>query len=139
MAATWPDSLTGAAPPEIRYRTARQLRPAEVDKLVEAFKAGTSVRKLAGTFGVHRSTIGHHLRERGLDTQPYALRPEDVQTAADLYRAGWTLPQVAEHYGIGNETARARIVAEGVTMRRRGRPARDENKWRETEGFAHKE
>ena len=127
MAATWPDSLTGDAPDKIKYRTARQLRPAEIDTLVDAFTVGASVRALAGQFGVHRSTIGHHLRERGLDTQPYALRPEDARTAAELYQAGWTLPQVAEHYGIGDETARARILAEGVKMRRRGRPARDKN------------
>ena len=124
MATTWSNNLPPSAPDKIKYRTARQLRPAEIDQLVEAFMTGKSVQELATRFEVHRSTIGRHLRERGVDTQPYALRPEDAHTAADLYRAGWTVPQVAKHYSIGNETARARIVAEGAKMRPQGRPAR---------------
>jgi transposase len=57
-------------------------------------------------FGVWRTTIGRHLRVRGIETKPAALQPDEVQEAAKLYRAGWTLEKIARRYGVGNNTVR---------------------------------
>ncbi|RSM40180.1 hypothetical protein DMA12_27555 [Amycolatopsis balhimycina DSM 5908] len=129
LAASWPEPQASADEP-VRHlthrqlRTARQLRPEEVDRLIEEFRTGASIRELAHTYRVYRTTIGQHLRARGIDTRPFTFLPEDVEDASQLYRDGWTLDQVALKYQVGNETIRARLVANGVTMRPRGRHSR---------------
>ncbi len=85
------------------------------------FKDGASIPDLAAKYRVYRTTIGQHLRARGIDTQHFAFKPEDVRTAGRLYDAGWTLDQLADRYQVGNETVRARLVESGVRMRARGR------------------
>lgn len=121
MAVTWPDSLPVELPPAVSYKTARQLRPAEVDELVVAYRAGASTRELGVRFGVYRTTVGRHLQARGIDTRAPALRLEDVKAAAELYRAGWTLDKIAKRYSVGNNTVRTHLLAVGVVMRPRGR------------------
>ncbi|WP_410613954.1 hypothetical protein [Amycolatopsis sp. lyj-109] len=108
-------------PVQPRLRTARQLRPEDIDELVRMFKDGASIPDLAAKYRVYRTTIGQHLRARGIDTQHFAFKPEDVRTAGRLYDAGWTLDQLADRYQVGNETVRARLVESGVRMRARGR------------------
>lgn len=103
------------------YRTARQLRPAEVDELVATYQSGGTIRQLAVQFGIHRSTVGQHLSARGIDTQPPALHPDDVPAAADLYRSGWSLARIAEKYNTTDDTVWRRLREVGVEMRpRRG-------------------
>jgi hypothetical protein len=43
------------------------------------------VSELAKRLGIHRSTIGKHLRARGIDTTPPGLQPDDVPAALELY------------------------------------------------------
>ena len=73
--------------------------------------------ELARKFGIHRSTIGRHLRARGVDTRPDALGPEDVLRAAELYRSGWSLMRIARRYEVAGDTARRRLLEAGVQMR----------------------
>jgi hypothetical protein len=68
-----------------QLRTARQLRPEEVDRLIEEFRTGASIPELANTYRVYRTTIGQHLRARGIDTRPFTFLPEDVEDASQLY------------------------------------------------------
>ncbi|HEV8562694.1 MAG TPA: hypothetical protein VGR06_40780, partial [Actinophytocola sp.] len=112
-----------ALPAPTGCKTARQLRPAEIDRLVEAYNAGATTHELGARFGVWRGTIGRHLKARGIDTRAPNLRHDDLQEAADLYRIGWTLDKLAKRYGIGYNTMRVRLVAAGVSMRPRGRRA----------------
>lgn len=122
MAEAWPESLPGDAPRQAVYRTMRQLRPPEVDELVEEYKTGVStVYDLAARFSIHRATVGKHLRDRGIDTTPRALQPGDVPAAAKLYQAGWTLAKIARHYKVGNDTVWRHLLAIGVVIRPRGR------------------
>lgn len=99
------------------HRTARQLRPAEVDELVAAYQAGSRVRELATLFGISRNTAGGHLRSRGIDTKPPGLHPEDVPEAARLYRSGWPLARIAEKFDTTADTVRRRLLEVGVRMR----------------------
>ena len=43
-------------------RRFRQLRPEEVDELVDAYHAGATAKKLGGLFGINAKTVGKHLR-----------------------------------------------------------------------------
>lgn len=109
----------------MKYNTARQLRPAEVDELVEAYRDGANVQQLAAQFGVYRSTAGKHLATQGIDTKPPALPPDDIPVAASLYELGWSLGRIARKFGISDNTVRSRLLDAGVEMRpqRGGRAA----------------
>lgn len=117
-AATWPDSLSDGPPPTTSYKTARQLRPAQVDKLVEEYLAGTTMRELARQFSVHRATVGKHLAARGVEAPPGLIPPEEVSTVVALYCDGWTLEQISQKFGTTRNTVRRRLQNAGVAMRR---------------------
>lgn len=121
LARTWPEGVPETKVETRSVKTARQLRPAEVDKLVEAYEAGATTHELGIHFGVWRGTAGRHLKARGIDTRAPNLGQDDLQEAADLYRAGWTLDRLAKRYSIGYNTIRVRLITAGVTMRPKGR------------------
>ncbi len=119
LAKTWSDTPNGAGPPPPPkpFRTLRKLTPAELNELVERYQAGSSVYQLAKHYGIHRITIGKHLRSRGIDTTASALTQEQVRGAAQLYLDGWSCKKLATHLGVGAETVRERLHEEGVPMR----------------------
>lgn len=117
IAVNWPDGLPGEVRTTSTYRTMGQIRPSEVDELVEAYEAGATVYDLAARFGIHRATVGQHLQTRGIDTQPPGLHPDDVPAAADLYRSGWSLVRIAEKFGTSGNTVRRRLLEVGIRMR----------------------
>jgi len=98
-------------------RPCRQITPSEIDQLVSAYLAGATVCELAEGSGIHRSTVGRHLRGRGVNTRPPALSDLDLSTAATLYNAGWSLAKVAGKYGVAGDTVRRRLRQADVIMR----------------------
>ena len=79
LARDWPAELQPCQPqgqvqPQL-LRTARQLPAADLDHLVAAYHDGATVYELARQFGIHRTTVGKHLRARGVDTTPLGLVP----------------------------------------------------------------
>ncbi len=98
-------------------RTARQLAAPDLDRLVTAYLDGATVYELARRFGIHRITVGKHLRARGVDTTPPGLAPDDVAAAAQLYRQRWSLARIAERYATTASTVRTRLLEAGVQMR----------------------
>jgi DNA-binding transcriptional ArsR family regulator len=115
LAKSWPDGLQNDGVAPTACRTARQLRPAEVDELVY---------DLAARFGVSRATVGQHLRRQGVDTKPPGLRPDDVPAAAKLYEDGWSLARIATtKFDTSVKTVWVRLREQGVRMRdTQGRP-----------------
>ncbi|MFC4859463.1 hypothetical protein [Actinophytocola glycyrrhizae] len=118
LAETWLDLPRRAIPAPRALRTARQLRPHEVDDLVAGYRDGQRVRELAAQFGISRGTVGQHLRARGIETKPPGLQPDEVPEAARLYRAGWSLARIAEMFGTTDYTVRAHLRSAGMQMRR---------------------
>ena len=51
------------APHEPRQLQHR-LKPDEIDQLVEARKAGATIKELAAKFEIHRTTVMEHLKRR---------------------------------------------------------------------------
>lgn len=117
----WPSSPKPAetAPPALLRptRTARQLAAPDLGRLVSTYRDGATVYELARQFGIHRTTVGKHLRARGVDTTPPGLAPGDVPTAAELYRHGWSLARIAERYDTTANTVRTRLLEVDVRMR----------------------
>lgn len=125
MGVTWADGrleeLYETAP---YHRTMRQLRPYEVDQVVQAYRAGATTRELTVRFGVYRTTIGRHLHTRGVATKPPALLPENIKKAVRLYQEEWSLVRLGDRFGVGANTVRAHLLAAGVRMRPRERQPR---------------
>jgi hypothetical protein len=99
-------------------RSARHLTEHEIDQLVVAYQAGATVYQLAAQFHIHRTTVGKHLRAKGIDTRPAAFEPDDLQTAAELYSSGWSLAKIAGKYQVATETVRALLIEAGTEMRK---------------------
>jgi hypothetical protein len=121
MGATWPNSGPEKLPEPVPYRTQRQLQPAEVDQVVEAYQVGATALELASRFGVYRTTIGKHLQSRGIDTSPPALLPENINQTVRLYQEGWSLTRLGDRFGVSANTVKAYLLAAGVMMRPKGR------------------
>jgi transposase len=103
-------------------RTARPLRAAEIDQLVAAYEAGATVFELATRFNIHRTTVGRHLKERGIDTRPPALDATALPKLTQLYKDGHSIATIAQHYGVSKNAVRDRLLAAGLTLRPRGWP-----------------
>ncbi|MFI5588130.1 helix-turn-helix domain-containing protein [Amycolatopsis sp. NPDC051758] len=88
--------------------------------------------RLAERFGVHRGTVGKHLRARGVVTASPGLHPDDVPAALELYEAGWTYARIADKFGVSQSTVRDRLHEAGVPKAerygRRGRNLRASTK-----------
>lgn len=121
LAERWPDLPEPCHVEPTRHRSARQLRPAEVDALVEGYRSGATVRQLATQFGIARSTVGRHLELRGIDTRQLLLTAEMVHEAGRLYGEGATLEHLAAFYGVSDTTIRTYLLRSGVQLRPGGR------------------
>ncbi len=90
-------------------------------ELVADYEAGMPVRTIAVKYGVHRGTIPAFVQRSGGQLRSTGLNNERRASAAILYRDGHTLQEVADRLGIDPKTVRNAVVAEGVTLRPRGR------------------
>ena len=124
MATTWPKPTNAVTTTSPGCRTARQLRPSEVDHLIAAYQSGSTVYQLAERFGIHRSTVGRHLRARGVDTTPPGLDANQLARAIALYQSGYPLSNVACKLSVPQSTVREHLLAAGVEMRAARKPHR---------------
>lgn len=103
----------------------RKLKPAEVQEVVAAYGAGTSLAELARTWGRHEQTVKAHLRRSGMRLRPVQVLTDDqVTQIVERYVAGSTIWQLHEEFAVSEDTVRRKLVGAGVTMRPRGRRQR---------------
>ena len=98
-------------------RRARKLSEGEIDMVMRAYLQGATVYELAKQFGIHRATIGKHLRSRGIDTTPRAISLEDEERVVELYKKGWSTERIAFKFNTSARSVRARLLSNGVRMR----------------------
>lgn len=104
-------------------RRMRRLSDGEIDMVMRAYLQGATVYELAKQFGIHRVTIGKHLRSRGIDTTPRAISLEDEERVVELYEKGWSTERIAFKFHTSARSVRARLFSNGVRMRdTHGRP-----------------
>lgn len=101
-----------------------RLTPAKRAELVAAYQAGEPVRAIAARFGVHRGTVSEFVRQAGVPARERGLDAAGRARASALYDSGLTLAQVADGVGSSVETVRAAVLAEGGTIRPKGRVPR---------------
>ena len=101
--------------------TQRRLSPADVDDLLDAYRAGTTIRQLAVEFSIHRTTVASHLDRHGVarHSDQTAWDDEILTQAAELYASGLSLGGVADQFGIDVQTVANRFRRGGVPVRAR--------------------
>lgn len=101
----------------------RRLTPEQVDELVQAYRAGGTIKGLAVQFRIHHTTVMAHLDRRGVvrRRRGQVLSQEQADDAVALYQAGWSLHAVAAKIGSDHRVVRESLVKAGVEIRRAGR------------------
>ena len=89
--------------------------------LLAGYAEGVPVQELATRFNIHRATVREIARRAGHPSRASEHSQQLRGEAARLYAEGFTLSQVAAQLGIGDEAVRSAVVANGGTIRPKGR------------------
>ncbi len=89
--------------------------------LLAGYAEGVPVQELARRFNVHRATVREIARRAGHPSRAPEHSQQLRSEAARLYAEGFTLSQVSAQLGIGDEAVRSAVVANGGTIRPKGR------------------
>jgi AraC-like DNA-binding protein len=111
----------------------RRLTDSDIDALVAAYQAGSTIDTLARVFGVHRTAVMTHLERREVPRRtPRKLRDQVVADAARRYTSGATLGEIALQLDVAPSTLARELRLAGTPIRRRGRGATAEpdSRWR---------
>ena len=98
-------------------RTAKQLRGEQLQDLVAAYEAGSTIRAVAKQFGVTAQTASGLLRRQGVVLRDPRLSEEGIDTAVHLYAQGLSLARVDDRVNSTAETVRRQLRKRGVKMR----------------------
>jgi DNA invertase Pin-like site-specific DNA recombinase len=89
---------------------------------VEAYLSGSTVKNLAATYGIHRTTVLDHLKRQGVPRRRSKLNRVDIDKAVSLYAQGNSGEAIAAELRVAASTVRRELKRAGVTLRQRGRP-----------------
>jgi hypothetical protein len=106
-----------------RSRTPRRLRealePGEIDGLVEAYRAGNSIRDLTFQFRTDRSTILKYLKGMDIRRRYPGLDPDRIKEASELYEAGLTSTEIGRIFNVSPDTILRAARKTGIRVRNR--------------------
>ena len=99
----------------------RRLSEHDVDDLISAYLAGSSIDSLAARLAVNRTTIITHLDRQGIERRRSVRKMTDhsVRSAARRYESGASLKVVAARFGVDARTLAREFRRAGVPIRRR--------------------
>lgn len=90
------------------------LKEAEVDRLVDDYLAGFTVRALALKYEIHRGTVSKHLTKRGVVRRMPGLGAEEAAEAVKLCRQGQSMRSISRTLGVNRKNVRRSLVNAGV-------------------------
>jgi transposase-like protein len=95
--------------------------------LVDAYKAGESIRTIARRLGIHTRRVTQVLDEAGLGWRhpggKLRFTGEEAAEFARAYQSGENLTQIGQRYGVTAKVVRDYLVRSGVQLRPVGAPA----------------
>lgn len=117
-----PEKAHPEAPiPRRKPRTARPLKPAQIDALIAGYRTGKTMKDLAGEFGINRLTGSAHLRRASVIPRRGGLDQGRAAEATRLYEAGWSSGRLAKRFNVSADNVLKALRGAGVTIRpRRG-------------------
>jgi hypothetical protein len=96
-------------------------------KLLEAYRAGSSVYELAAQFGVTRQTAAAILERHGIKRRYKLLSAVDIESAKKLYETGASYATIGEFLKVNPSTVRKSLLGAGVESRPVGT-----NQWKQS-------
>jgi transcriptional regulator with XRE-family HTH domain len=85
--------------------------------LLERYEQGATTAQLAESYGISRTAVKDLLHRQGVAVRrPVGLGAGEIDEAVRLYRAGWLLREIAEKFGVSQETMRRKLLGRGVVM-----------------------
>lgn len=118
------DQVEGS--PRSRQRQ-RRLRQSEVEEVVAAYQAGTTLKELAASHHVHRLTISAVLERSGIERRYRKLTNDDLDRVRNLYEQGTSMAAIAKQFEVNPSTIWHHLRRLGVTMRDVHGRTRDED------------
>jgi DNA-directed RNA polymerase specialized sigma24 family protein len=102
-----------------RFR--RALEPNEIAGLVEAYRAGTSIKDLTIQFEINRTTVLDHLRQQDVRRRRPALNPNQLAEVCRLYETGLTSAEIAPLFAVSADSVLRALHRAGIEVRGRWR------------------
>jgi hypothetical protein len=112
--------------PRSATRTARPLKPAEVDEVIAGYRTGRTMKQLAVEFRIDRRTVSSYLRRAGIARRRGGLDQEQTREAARLYEAGWSAGRLAERFDVSADSV-LKVLRQTATAPAGGGVSRETN------------
>jgi hypothetical protein len=77
------------------HKITQRLTPEQIEKLVEAYRAGETAAALSRQWNISRGTVARLVETRGIELHQRGLSDIELATAAELYAAGQSLAVIA--------------------------------------------
>ncbi len=97
----------------------RRLSQGVIKELIDDYRGGMSIDVLARRYGIHRTTVIHHLDQSGVARRSVVRKMNDktVTRAAVRYREGASLAIAAAEFGVHTRTLAREFRRAGVAIR----------------------
>jgi DNA-directed RNA polymerase specialized sigma24 family protein len=95
-----------------------RLEQVEIGQLRQQYVGGSTIRELAETFRVHRSTVTALLERGSVARRRKGLSPNEAHLAAQLYEEGLSFATIGKRLGFSGDTVRRRLYKEDIAIRR---------------------
>jgi DNA-binding CsgD family transcriptional regulator len=93
--------------------------PAEIAKMVDGYREGLTVYRLAEEFRINRGTVAGLLKRSGVTMRNQTLTAAQIELATEMYREGLSLMRVAKQIGCSHSTIWYALRTAGVRLRKR--------------------
>jgi DNA-directed RNA polymerase specialized sigma24 family protein len=103
--------------PVRQRQTQRRLNDEQTQQLVAEYEAGASMKELAARWDMHRTTVGSHLRQAGVQLRRQGVPDPLLDEAIRLYNDGWSCQRLVERYTCDAESVRQALKRARVPLR----------------------
>jgi DNA invertase Pin-like site-specific DNA recombinase len=94
-----------------------RLYPKQINDLVVAYQAGSTIKELAAQFHSHHTTLSNVLKRHGVPGRHRPLTPEQIEHAVEAYLAGSSSKMIGNLLGVDASRIWRTLRREGVNMR----------------------
>ena len=96
----------------------RRLEPGQIDRAVEAYLCGATLKEVAQQFRIHRTTVSHILEQRRTQGRCTPLSEQQISKAEELYRAGMSLVKIGGALNVNQSTVWHALRLRGMSLRK---------------------
>jgi DNA-directed RNA polymerase specialized sigma24 family protein len=89
----------------------------EIDRLVAAYRAESTILELASDFDCDRKTVIRYLKLNCVETRYRRFTKAEVDELVELYESGMSAPEIGRRVGADPKTVRSRLRERGLQLR----------------------